>query len=155
MKIIDDVVKQIRAKNADLTQAISTKDVIDQFKNIQNKKALKFINWDIENFYASITPNLLEEALDWATNYVNITPEERKVIKQACESFLYFDGKPWEKKEGNKFDVGMGAYHGAQACEVVGLFLMSRLKDIPNLSSVIYRDDVLGVTRSTPRQQEK
>ena len=86
---------------------------------------------------------------------MNITPEERKVIKQACESFLYFNGKPWEKKEGNKFDVGMGAYHGAQACEVVGLFLMSRLKDIPNLSSVIYRDDVLGVTRSTPRQQEK
>ena len=49
----------------------------------------------------------------------------------------------------------MGAYHGAQVCELVGLFMMSRLKHIKDLGLVIYRDDVLGVTRATSRQQER
>ena len=38
---------------------------------------------------------------------------------------------------------------------MVGLFLMSKLAHIRNLSSIIYRDDVLGITRATARQQEK
>ena len=49
----------------------------------------------------------------------------------------------------------METYHGAQVCELIGLFLMSRLKNIPDLESIIYRDDVLAVTRATPRQQEQ
>ena len=56
---------------------------------------------------------------------------------------------------GDIFDVGVGAYHGSQVCELVGLFMMSRLKHIKDLGLVIYRDDVLGVTRATSRQQEK
>ena len=53
------------------------------------------------------------------------------------------------------FDVGMGAYHGSQVCELVGLFMMSRLMHIKDLGLVIYRDDVLDVTRATSRPQEK
>ena len=49
----------------------------------------------------------------------------------------------------------MGAYHGAQVCELVGLFLMSKLDSIKDLCLVIYRDDVLGATRATSRQQER
>ena len=105
MKITDEIVKQIRAKDVNLTQAISTREVIEWFKNIKNKKSLKFINWDLENFYASITPNLLKDALDWAMNYVNLTPQQRKVITQASESFLFFDGQPWEKKGDDRFDM--------------------------------------------------
>ena len=52
-------------------------------------------------------------------------------------------------------DVEMGAYHGAQICELVGLFMMLKLAHIKDLSLIIYRDDVLGVTRATSRQQEK
>ena len=60
MKIIDKLVKQIRENDDNLTQAISTHEVIEWFKNLKNKKNLKFINWDIENFYASITPELIK-----------------------------------------------------------------------------------------------
>ena len=155
MKIVDNIVKQVRAKNATLKQAISTGEVIEWFKAIENKKNLKFINWDLDNFYASITPKILDQALDWAAEYVGITAQERKVVKQSCQSFLYFGGQPWRKKGDDNFDVGMGAYHGAQICEVVGLFLMSRLAHIKDLSAIIYRDDVLAVTRATSRQQEK
>ena len=49
----------------------------------------------------------------------------------------------------------MGAYHGAQACELVGLFLLHELSTIPGLEAVLYRDDGLGITKARPRQTEK
>ena len=44
---------------------------------------------------------------------------------------------------------------GAQACEIVGLFLLNLLKDLPNFNSLLYRDDGAGVTTASARQQEK
>ena len=85
MKMIDNIVKKIREKNDNCVQAISTKDVLEWFKSVDDKKHLKFINWDIDNFYAYITPDLLEEALDWATEFVDISTQQRKVIRQSCE----------------------------------------------------------------------
>ena len=128
MKIVDKIVKQIREKDVSAKQAISTGEVIEWFKDLKDKKHFKFINWDIDNFYASITPNIVEQALDWAAHYVDITPHQRKVVMQSCQSFLYFGGQAWRKKGDDNFDVSMGAYHGAQLCELVGLFLMSRLR---------------------------
>ena len=85
MKIVDSIVKQIRAKSDTLKQAISTGDVIKWFKNIKDMKYFKFVNWDIDNYYASITPTLLEQSLDWAAEYADITPQQRKIITQACQ----------------------------------------------------------------------
>ena len=79
--------------------------------------------------------------------------KERSSIKHV-NHFFHFRGQPWIKKGDVNFDVGMGAYHGAQLCEIVGLFMMSRLAHIKDLSPIIYRDDVLGITRATSRQQE-
>jgi hypothetical protein len=47
----------------------------------------------------------------------------------------------------------MGALDGAECCELVGLFLLSQLKDL-NLEAGLYRDDGLGVSNATPRQLE-
>ena len=49
----------------------------------------------------------------------------------------------------------MGAFHGAQACEIVGLFLLDKLKTVPNFLAILYRDDGLGVTTSSARLQNK
>ena len=49
----------------------------------------------------------------------------------------------------------MGGYHGSQACELVGLFILSKLVKLPNFQVILYRDDGLGITTSTPRQIEK
>ena len=43
----------------------------------------------------------------------------------------------------------------AQSCELVGLFLLEELSQIPGLEAILYRDDGLGVTRATARQTEK
>ena len=56
----------------------------------------------------------------------------------------YINRQPWRKKDGI-FDVGMGAYHGAQVFELVGLFMMSRLKHINDLGLVIY--DIVHIQR--------
>ena len=155
MKILDNIVKEIRSKNSKLNQATNTKSVLEWFKSIKNKKIYKFINFDIESFYPSITPALLEEALEWATQYTNVSEQQKKVVFQASKSFLYSKGEPWVKKGGTNFDISMGAYHGAQACEIVGLFLLSKLVKLPNFWVILYRDDGLGITSSTPRQTDK
>ena len=86
---------------------------------------------------------------------VNLSKQQTKIIHQASQSFLYHEGQPWVKKGDVNFDIGMGAYHGAQACEIVGLYMLNLLKDLPNFETILYRDDGLGVTPSTPRLQEK
>ena len=118
-------------------------------------KKSKFVICDNNGYYSSITPTLMEKKLDWAMAYVDVTPQQRKIIHQACQSFLYSEGMPWVKKGEVNFDVGMGAFHGAQVCELVGLFLLNLLKGLPNFEAILYRDDGLGVTSSTPRLQEK
>ena len=153
-KILDDVVKAIRGKG-EFKQCISTREVLEWFKKIENKKAYKFINFDIENFYPCITPTLLNRALEWACEYVQITPQQKKIILQASQSFLYSGGVAWVKKGDVNFDIGMGAYHGAQACEIVGLFVLSKLTKLPSIRTILYRDDGLAITRSSGRQQEK
>ena len=112
-RILDDIIKEIRSKNNQLNQATNTKSVLEWFKSIRNKRIYKFINFDIVSFYPSITPALLEEALEWAARHVNVTEQQKKVVFQASKSFLYSRGEPWVKKGGTNFDIGMGAYHGA------------------------------------------
>ena len=60
------------------------------------------------------------------------------------------------KKDNPKFDVSMGAYDGAEVCEVVGLFILSQLQDIFGQKYVgLYRDDGLGVLRSSGPEIER
>ena len=63
MLILDNMIKEIRSKNAELKQATNTKAVLEWFKSIKNKRIFKFIIFDIKSFYHSITPELLR----WAT----------------------------------------------------------------------------------------
>ena len=144
------MVKEIRNKTG-LKQCTNTRELINWFKSLKNMKKSKFVIFDIDGYYTSITPTLIEKTLDWAMAYVDVTPQQRKIIHQACQSFLYSEGMPWVKKGEVNFDVGMGAFHGAQVCELVGLFLLNLLKGLPNFEAILYRDDGLGVTSSTPR----
>ena len=97
MQILDRVVKEVRGKT-EFKQCTNTREVINWFNGIKNKSRLKIIIFDIENFYPSITPTLLNKALQWAMKYVKLTPQEKKIIHQASQSFLYSEGVPWVKK---------------------------------------------------------
>ena len=45
------------------------------------------------------------------------------------KSLLFNEGKPWCKRNSaNIFDVAMGSYDGAEICELVGLFILDKLR---------------------------
>ena len=52
----------------------------------------------------------------------------------------------WVKKKEDNFDVTMGAFDGAEVCEIVGTYLLSLLGEKYNPSEIgLYRDDGLSV----------
>ena len=50
----------------------------------------------------------------------------------------------------------MGSYDGAESCELVGAYLLYKIKE--NFGNIcdfgLYRDDGLGISRASPRQTE-
>ena len=107
--------------------------------------------FDVVAFYPSISPQLLERALKFARQKVFINDFDINVINHARKTFLYHKGVPWTKKGNvNGFDIAMGAFDGAECCELVGLYILDRLTNGDNPPFAkhncgIYRDDGLAV----------
>ena len=108
---------------------------------------------DICDFYPSISNELLQNAIKFASIYSVITDKQVHIIKHTKKTTLYKDGEPWCKKTSN-FDVTMGSFDGAEICELVGLFLLSQLQYL-NINVGLYRDDGLAITNQTPRKADK
>ena len=138
-----------------LNQWKNTKAVLSWFNSIHNKENYSFIAFDVVDFYPSISIDLLNAALEFASNYDNITENERHIILHAKKSLLCNSGETWGKKaSSNLFDVTMGSYDGAESCEFVGAFLLHKIKEKHCNNFGLYRDDGLGITNATPRQVE-
>ena len=153
-QILSKLVTTVK-NETNLNQFKNVYSCINWFKNLKEKPNLKFIVFDIVNFYPSITQELLEQALNWASQFTPISNEDKDIIFQARKSLLYFEGSHWTKKSSPNFNVPMGSYDGAEICDIVGLFLLSELKKLKlNADIGCYKDDGLGVSSSTPRQVE-
>ena len=67
-----------------------------------------------------------------ATNFAKfITPIDDKIIKTILHThkLLLFNKKEvWVKKDNHDFDVTMGSFDGAEACELVPLYLLDILR---------------------------
>ena len=87
----------------------STSSVILWFRNIKEKHLYKFLIFDIKDIYPSIKGSLFHEALQFTKMQVNITQRDIEIMFHFRKSILYDNGIPWVKKEGNGFDVTMGA----------------------------------------------
>ena len=72
---------------------------------------------------------------------------------QTKNSLLFFNNKVWRKKGTSNFDNTMGSYDGAEVCELVAIYMLNKLKDI-GIPLGIYRDDGLGISNKTPRQND-
>ena len=152
-KMLAKIVQDVKAKSQ-LVQWKNTDSVIAWFKQLKNKERLKFIQFDVVDFYGSISEELLENSLTFAARFTDIDDITRKAIKQAAQSFLVSENEMWIKKSGT-FNITMGSYHGAEICELVGLYLLSQLAEvIPKESIGLYRDDGLAVSSARPRQIE-
>ena len=151
-QILSEIVTNVR-KKLSLNSWKNTQSVIDWFKDLNEKEKLVFIQFDVCDFYPSINRKLLEDALDFAAQHVVITEQERHIILNTKKGLLFHDNEVWRKKGEEPFDVTMGSWDGAEVCELIGIFLLSKLSHI-NLNIGLYRDDGLGVSRLTARQTE-
>ena len=153
-QILAKIVECVRNKTK-LKQWKNVYSCIDWFKVLKNKKKLKFIIFDIKNFYPTITPELLEKALKWAEEFIDLTAEEKVIISETRKSLLVMKGSFWSKKQSPEFDVPMGGFDSAEICDIVGLFLLNELEKLKlNAEFGLYKDDGLGVSSASPKQVE-
>ena len=152
-KILDRISKKISSPT-NINQWKNTKSVIDWFRNIKNKQQHSFICFDIVDFYPSISQNLLSRALNFASKFDDITSDEKDIIMHAKTSFIIHKDQSWEKKGASNFDVTIGSYDGAEACELLGSFLLSLHPKELEHNIGLYRDDGLAIINSTPRATE-
>ena len=105
--------------------------VIKWFTDIQDKHNCSFSQFDIVEFYPSISNDLLLKEIKHAKKYVPISKKEIETIMHARKSLLFGNNSTWIKKGGNTtFDVTMGSFDGAEICELVGLFILYCIGEI-------------------------
>ena len=101
------------------------------------------MKFDIENFYPTISEDLLERALKFACSFTTIpTATIDEIIKHCRKSLLFSQNNAWVKIDNPEFDVTMGSYDGAEICKLLGFYLLKELANIIRKESVgLYRDD--------------
>ena len=80
------------------------------------------------------------------------------LINQAPKTLSFHENTPWVKKEGKEdFDVLMGCFEGAEACERVNTYILNQIKDnFEGHSLGVYRDDHPPTSiRELPKSIEK
>ena len=155
--ILDRINNCIR-KKSNLIQWRNTNEVLDWFKVIDGKQNKSFVKFDIESFYPNISRNTFMKAIVFARKFVDVSEDDVDIIIHSCRTVLNYNGSVWVKKnDRDNFDVPMGSYHGAELCELIGLFMLEKLRGTFDIGSYgIYRDDGLAVVdNKTPGQLER
>ena len=155
-KVILDKINGKLKEHLQVNQWKSNQKVIEWFSSIQNKGSYTFTVFDIKDFYPSIKESLVMEAMDFAAQYVNIPNEDVETVRYARKSLLFNEEHTWIKRDGGLFDVTMGAFDGAEICELVGTYLLSLLSEKYNKQEIgLYRDDGLAVFKNKSGPQNE
>ena len=127
--------------------------VIHWFKSIEQKLKCFFIQFDLIEFYPSVTEKILD-VIVFAKQHMEIAEKDLRIIKHCIKSILYPEDEAWKKKESQScFDVTMGSNDGAEICELTGIYILSQLSNlVPREDSGLYQDDGLILLRNTNRQ---
>ena len=105
-----------------LNQWCNTDAVLKWFKNTTDKSKCSFIQFDIKEFYPSITENILQQTFKFAKQHTNIDKNDLHIINHYRKSLHFSDNKNWNKKTTEScFDVTTGSFDGAEIYELVGL----------------------------------
>ena len=130
----------------------NTNNVIEWF---ENKPNCTFIQFDIKEFYPSITEEILNTAITFARSHADINNVELRTIKHYRKSFLFSNNESWKKKSTDSiFDVTMGSYDGAEICKLVGIYTLSKLKNKTSKDDIgLYHDDGLILLKKFNGQQ--
>ena len=85
--IIGKAVTSIK-KSSSLNLWMGTNEVLEWYE-ANKQKGVRFIQYDIEAYYPSITEPLLDKAIDFARGFYDITEDEKNMIKTCRQSILY------------------------------------------------------------------
>ena len=129
--------------------------VIKWFYSIENKSQCKFIQLDIAEFYPTISEEILDNAILFAQQHINIPEKDLRIIKHCRKSLLYNNNEPWKKKNTERcFDVTMASFDGAKTCELVGIHILYLLSNkLDKQPSGLYRDHGLVLLRNISKQE--
>ena len=149
-KINSDIIEKLQ-----FNQWCNTDAVLKWFNSITDKSKCSFIQFDIRECYPLITKNILHQTLKFAKQHKNIDKNDLRIINHYSKSLLFFDTKTWNKKLTDScFDVTMGSFDGAEICELVGLYIQSKLgKTLPKSSFGLCRDDGIALLRNLKGKQ--
>ena len=147
--ILEKISAQLR-KSTSLNQWRSTGEVIDWFRANCAPGQVRFLQFDIDSFYPSISELLLDRALQFAQERMVIKQEDIDIIKHSRQSLLFCPrGDVWQRKD-SLFDVTMGAPDGAEVCELVGVYLLHKLSNVIQPKATgLYRDDGLIMLKNS------
>ena len=136
-----------------LLQFKNSISVIQWFNQIENKQKHTFIQFDICEFYSSISKKLLSDAVEWAETMTEIGRDKREIIFHVRKTYLFNKGQPWVKKKDPNFDIAMGSFDSAEVTDLVGLFLLSKLQGL-GVNVGLYRDDGLVLSPFSPKETD-
>ena len=144
-QILEKINEILKAKTQ-VNQWKNSSSVINWFNDLENKDQCTFTQFDIVDFYPSITEELLQKSINHAKLYTHISDDDIEIIMHARKSLLFDNDISWTKKNSeNTFDVTMGSFDGAEICELVGLYILSILSNRYNKQQLgLYRDDGLA-----------
>ena len=145
-KYLKNIISKLNIK-LQYNQCRNTFTVIEWFKATKYKAKCRFTKFDIDEFYPSISIELLDRSISFAKFLIYIDGNIINTINHARKSWLFDDSGAWVKKDGNPlFDVAMGNFVGAEVCELVGLHLLNKIKFLLGSNNVgWYRDDRLAI----------
>ena len=113
------------------------------------------MNFDVENFYPSILIDLFTDAISYAKTITDIHDDQLSIIMQWRKTLLFNNNEPCVKKTGEEiFEVPMGCYDGAEVCELVGTYILNKLKNVGNKENIdLYRYDGLGIFQNISKTE--
>ena len=99
---LEKIIHDVKSKT-NLHQLKNTNDVIDWFNDIGNKNSHTMTCFDIRAFYSSISNELLQTAIKFASKYPVITDKPVHIIKHTKETTLYIASSHGAKKKKKHF----------------------------------------------------
>ena len=67
-------------KKTKLLQFKNSISVIQWFDKLQQKEQYNFIQFDIDNFYSSVSEKLLKDTVNWASTLTEIPEKTKEII---------------------------------------------------------------------------
>ena len=85
--IMERIVQTVRSE-LNINSWKNTTAVIEWFRRLENKSTCSFICFDIAEFYPSISEDLLGQALTFATQYTDITQQDKEIVMHSRKSLI-------------------------------------------------------------------